>query len=164
MCTGSASEKQWERLVGLPTEQNAHGGCCDWLIKGLVRPTLSSSAHTGLENTTLILQWLPFCSLRSELMFAGSDSWLLQCHYQLVCGPLVCSGWLQVHLESVLKSELVQNGNTHALNHITPPLAAEWKAKTLQASRAPLKPLAMRVLQNFRYWLHWKQQLWSSLT
>ena len=54
-------------------------------------------------------------------MFAGSDSWLLQCHYQLVCEPLVCSGWLQVHLESVLKSELVQNGNTHALKHITPP-------------------------------------------
>ena len=58
-------------------------------------------------------------------MFAGSDSWLLQCHYQLVCGPLVCSGWLQVHLESVLKSELVQNGNTHAFKQITPPFAAE---------------------------------------
>ena len=49
-------KKQWERLVGLLTEQNAHSGCCDWLIKGLVRPILSSSAHTGLENTTLILQ------------------------------------------------------------------------------------------------------------
>ena len=81
-------------------------------------------------------------------MFAGWDPWLLQWRYQLVwIGPLVCSGWLQVHLESVLKSELVQNGNAHvclqqfnALKHITPLMAAEWKAKTSQASRAPLKP------------------------